>query len=153
MRLLEKADGAQEKCFSIHIYIYIKKGKVLTVELDKFPTQLRVKFCLRLCRQIWYWKKKQLRRREPEISPHSLSPRKEFLSDWVWSFLKVIWTSALAVTNNNLSVMPLFCRFLFPFILQGKNMSSDFLWFSLILEGLGLFSLREMGPASSVPAA
>lgn len=50
MRLLEKADGAQENAFQ-----YIKekkKSKVLTVKLDKFPTQLRVKFCLRLCRQI-----------------------------------------------------------------------------------------------------
>lgn len=47
MRLPEKADGAQENTS-------IKKEKILTVELEKFPTWLRVEFYLRICREVGY---------------------------------------------------------------------------------------------------
>lgn len=51
--------------------------------------------------------------------------------------------------------MSLFSRFRFPFILLGggecgeKNQGFWFLWFYLILEGLGPFSLREVAPAGT----
>lgn len=38
----------------------IKKGKILTVELEKFPTWLRIEFYLRICREVGCRKKQKL---------------------------------------------------------------------------------------------